>query len=106
MWARTRKEVVYPGWLACSPFVSIFDPKIPPLPCPAQLQNTRGTLQEAGGGRAATTRLLPESDQDEPFTFAELQATRGLTLSAESLSAQEGDGIPAIEAYIRSRVAP
>lgn len=68
----------------------------------AQLQSTRASLEEVGGGRAATTRLLPDvGPEGEPFSFAALKAQRGQDVAVAAVSAQEGDNVDAVEAFIR-----
>ncbi|KAL6768526.1 SRP2 [Auxenochlorella protothecoides x Auxenochlorella symbiontica] len=67
------------------------------------LQTTRSALEDVGGGRAASTRLLPPGAQ--AFTLAALQAATGIEVSTASASAQEGDGVGLVEAFVR-RCAP
>lgn len=73
------------------------------LPPPLQLQTTRSALEDVGGGRAASTRLLPPGAQ--AFTLAALQAATGIEVGTASASAQEGDGVGLVEAFVR-RCAP
>ncbi|KFM23894.1 Signal recognition particle receptor subunit beta [Auxenochlorella protothecoides] len=67
------------------------------------LQTTRSALEDVGGGRAASTRLLPPGAQ--AFTLAALQAATGIEVGTASASAQEGDGVGLVEAFVR-RCAP